>query len=455
MIASTVWAADSGSPRVGWLSSIIGPVQYHSPMGEWADALLNDPVAASAGLRTAKGAEAEWQSRGARIAMAPSSELQVLRLDRDALQVAVTDGRIGVHLDDEDTAKTVEIDLPSGGIWLNAPGDYDIAVGDAHTPAAIQVFAGKVRLGGGLDDRYFAAATPDWFSDWWRSRDNNADLDDPRPWPDVPGVAALSAAGHWELDAKLGNVWFPSDLSGDWTPYRDGVWRFLSPWGWTWIDNASWGFAPSHYGRWARIDGNWAWVPGDKLRATDYSPAVVAFLGTAGIGLSRPGDIGATPAVAWFPLAPGEKLGASGDADGAYQNRRFATAVSRNAFAGGLPVASAMVDDVPTQRFVDAPVILQSLDIPPGTVATKKPVVRIAAAPPVTPEAASEPRPPYVVALRDTPPPPLRPAVRVLVHEIRKHVRVAVAVEIRARPSTSVAHPAHTRAHLAAARRRA
>ena len=27
-------------------------------------------------------------------------------------------------------------------------------------------------------------------------------------------------------------------------------WVWLRPWGWTWVDDAPWGFAPFHYGRW-------------------------------------------------------------------------------------------------------------------------------------------------------------------------------------------------------------
>ena len=87
----------------------------------------------------------------------------------------------------------------------------------------------------------------------------------------------------------------------------------------------------------------------------------MAFLGTAGIGLSRPGDAG--PAVAWLPLAPGEAVGDGNDAN--YRNRRFATAVPRAVFAGGFPVAAALIDDVPEQRFADAPIILGALGIPP------------------------------------------------------------------------------------------
>ena len=80
-----------------------------------------------------------------------------------------------------------------------------------------------------------------------------------------------------------------------------------------------WGFATSHYGRWANIGGSdndagrWGWVPGkrpgndspgDRGDNPAFMPAAVAFLGTAGVGLSYPDAF--SPAVAWFPLAPGE-----------------------------------------------------------------------------------------------------------------------------------------------------
>jgi hypothetical protein len=448
---------------------VAGAVQYRSPAGEWANALINEPIAAGAGLRTISDAESELRIPGARVALAPTSELRVIQLDRDTVEIALTGGRIGVHLADKTSPKTVEIDLPQGGVWLAAPGNYDITAGDAQTPAQIQVFSGKARFGGGLDDSHVAKAAPDWFGDWWRSQDDNADLTDPRPWPRIPGITALGDAGHWELDAKLGNVWYPSDVAPDWTPYRDGVWRYLAPWGWTWIDAAPWGFAASHYGRWARINDHWGWVPGGELDKAEYSPAVVAFLGTAGIGLSRPGDIGAAPAIAWFPLAPGETIGDGADAN--YQNRRFATAIPRAAFAAGLPVANALVDDLPVQRFADAPVILQALGIPPGSppgaavvaAAPRKPEPAVAAAVPAVPAAvpstgvpsSSDERQGYVVALRDAP-------VRAPPREIRKQVRVAsvfvlrtrhlVSFVVRTRHLASALHSPHNRQHLAAAR---
>lgn len=457
-LAGQTWAADSALPLIGRISAIDGAVQYHPPEGAWAEALVNEPVAAGSGLRAAAGAEAEWRGPRARVALAPASELRVLRLDEAALQLALFSGRIGVHLDapdstkadsaKPDSAKTVEIDLPHGGVWLDAPGDYDIIAGDAGTPPAVQVFAGKARLGGGLDDRSLVAAAGDSFSEWWRSQDAAADPAQSPHWPGITGAQVLAANGTWERDSQWGDIWLPSNPAIEWAPYRDGVWRYLAPWGWTWIDRAPWGFAPSHYGRWARLDDRWAWVPGDKVDPADYSPAMVAFLGTAGIGLSRPGDIGAAPAVAWFPLAPRET---PGDADGNYRNRRFATAVPRAAFTSGLPVADTMIDDIPRRRFVDAPVILDALSIAPdGTAGGKRPPVRLASA--VSPPAANADegaRQPFVVALREAPPP--KPVARVAQRVAHKKAHVATAAS-RAHHLASAPRSPHNRTHLAAAR---
>src|ERR1019366_4804757 len=78
---------------------------------------------------------------------------------------------------------------------------------------------------------------------------------------------------------------------------------WVEPWGWTWIDDAPWGFAPFHYGRWAYA-GGWYWIPGTLAPRPVYAPALVAFVGGPGFGVSA--AFGAGGAVAWFPLAPGE-----------------------------------------------------------------------------------------------------------------------------------------------------
>ena len=89
-----------------------------------------------------------------------------------------------------------------------------------------------------------------------------------------------------------------------WAPYRDGHWAWVAPWGWTWVDDAPWGFAVSHYGRWANLGGTWGWVPGPVRMQAVYAPALVAFVGGSNFQLSiSSGPVGG---IAWFPLAPRE-----------------------------------------------------------------------------------------------------------------------------------------------------
>jgi hypothetical protein len=112
---------------------------------------------------------------------------------------------------------------------------------------------------------------------------------------DMVGSADLDAYGTWRTVANYGPVWVPSRVDADWAPYRYGHWSWVEPWGWTWVDDAPWGFAPFHYGRWAYVDNRyWGWVPGPRNAAPVYAPALVAFVGSTG------------PSIAWFPLAPGE-----------------------------------------------------------------------------------------------------------------------------------------------------
>lgn len=97
---------------------------------------------------------------------------------------------------------------------------------------------------------------------------------------------ALEPYGFWVTIDPYGFVWVPADVSADWQPYTDGYWTYTDC-GWTWVDNAEWGWAPFHYGRWA-FDGlyGWVWVPD-----TVWGPAWVAW---------RLGD----GIVGWAPLPP-------------------------------------------------------------------------------------------------------------------------------------------------------
>lgn len=123
---------------------------------------------------------------------------------------------------------------------------------------------------------------------------------------DVVGYADLDEYGSWRPVQTYGNVWFPNRVGYDWAPYRDGHWIWQEPWGWTWVDNAPWGFAPSHYGRWVNVSNRWGWIPRPRNVRHVYAPALVAFVGGSDWSLSLSfGGRGGSP-VGWFPIGPRE-----------------------------------------------------------------------------------------------------------------------------------------------------
>jgi hypothetical protein len=82
-----------------------------------------------------------------------------------------------------------------------------------------------------------------------------------------------------------GSVWVPNRVVAGRMLNHDGHWASVDPWGWTWVDDARWGFAVSHYGRWANLSGTWG-VPGLVHLHAAYAPALVAFVGDNDVQLS-------------------------------------------------------------------------------------------------------------------------------------------------------------------------
>ncbi|MGH7091900.1 MAG: DUF6600 domain-containing protein [Stellaceae bacterium] len=462
VLALTAAPASAGEPlpsRVGRISLAEAGAGWRPAGGDWSDATVNAPVAAGASLRTTGDGRAEIRLGGGVVALAPGSAIDIVRYDSKTLEVALTRGRIGLRLGRRAPQSAVVVDTSRGSVRLAVrlavPGQYDIDAGGAEVASRVTVFAGKAQItGDGIAATILAGhqalasatvvtaatAAPDAFAEWWRGDTGGTATIDHFA-PALTGAAALSANGSWQNTSRFGAVWMPKSLPASWVPFRDGNWRFIAPWGWTWIDRAAWGFATSHYGRWVRVDHHWGWVPpGDP--APGYAPAVVAFLGTPGIGLSYAGGSG--PAVAWFPLGPGEPYWApdAGEPpaaviDGTYRYRRFATAVPRPVFVAGKPVADALVD-IPQRRLAVAPLVAGGPQIPPPTPHT-----------PATPH-------PAAVAVTHKPAAPVHLATKVhLVATIHSAI-VHRAAAHRAITHRAVAHRASVRgtmAHLAAEHR--
>lgn len=97
----------------------------------------------------------------------------------------------------------------------------------------------------------------------------------------------LSPFGHWIEYPAFGYVWIP-EAGRDFFPYvTDGRWM-LTEFGWTWVSDYEWGWAPFHYGRWDYDDYyGWFWVPDDQ-----WGPAWVIWRRANGY-------------FGWAPLRPG------------------------------------------------------------------------------------------------------------------------------------------------------
>src|SRR5438477_7906665 len=414
--ASAPLPPDRSPPnRVGRVSLVSGNLNLQVSSGTaWADAELNQPIFAGEALRTDSRARGEIRIGAKTIDLSNGSEIEIASLLDGVTQILLSRGRIGLRLREAGENEAVEIDVPQGAVWLQVPGTYDIAAGDGEGPLRVGVLGGRAQYAGAGGDRRIEAGqvavlsgsetadaasiepvAADDFVAWCRDNDYDETHLAAAYYISryMTGYDELDGAGIWKINAQYGPVWFPTQ-SEEWAPYRFGHWNWIAPWGWTWLDDQPWGFAPSHYGRWALIDDHWAWVPGNYVARPLYAPAVVAFLGTPGVGLSS--EEGAT--VAWFPLAPGEaywpcyardldyvrnlNFGTAKDisaigigADGEppletfhedFANRLFATVVPRSIFTNGHPVAPARVS-LPEKRLQNAPVLMASPQIAPAS----------------------------------------------------------------------------------------
>jgi hypothetical protein len=316
--------------RVASLSHMEGSVAL-APAGEseWADAVLNRPITRGDRLWTDRGGRAEMHLGTAVLHIDDETFLDVTGLDDAVLQASLNEGTVNARVRELNAAENFEIDTPNLAFRAAQPGDYRIDVDPVRGSTRVTVRSGMALIYGasgqaqqlqagqqvafaGRDlERVAVQPLPaeDGFDRWAADRNRREDQSIaaryvPR---EVVGYQQLDPYGTWANDPAYGAVWFPNVTVADWAPYRYGRWQWISPWGWTWVDDAPWGFAPFHYGRWAVIGSRWCWVPGGLGRRPVYSPALVAFVGGAGGGRSSWNlSIGSSPGIAWYPLAPGE-----------------------------------------------------------------------------------------------------------------------------------------------------
>jgi hypothetical protein len=319
--------ADDDDPpgRAARLSYLSGTVSFQpGSVEDWVPATLNRPMTTGDRLWTESGARAEMHIGSAAVRLDGRTNFAFLNLDDRTAQIQVSVGTVSVRLRRLADDESFEIDTPQMALTLLRPGEYRIEVneqgdatiagvrgGEAEINAGTQTYPvharEQIRVTGTDQPVFDTRAIPpaDAFDNWCQDRDRREDLSESgrHVSRDIPGYADLDSNGVWREYPDYGWVWAPRVAVVDWAPYRYGHWAWIAPWGWTWVDDAPWGYAPFHYGRWVYVGGGWAWVPGPIVPRPVYAPAMVAWVGGANwsIGVSIGG-----PPVGWFPLGPRE-----------------------------------------------------------------------------------------------------------------------------------------------------
>jgi hypothetical protein len=325
-VAGSVFAQDDDPPnRAGRLSYASGSVSFE-PAGtdDWVDAIVNRPMTTGDKLWADQDGRVEVRIDSYALRLGPQTGFSFLNLDDNVVQVRLTEGSLNIRVRRLDENQTLEIDTPNLAFNVLRPGSYRIDVNENGDATLVTVRDGQGEVTGGgsaypiragdsvnfsgvdeLNADVEGIGGGDDFDQWSESRDQRWEHSTSAQYvsDDAVGYEDLDENGQWNSDPDYGTVWYPRNVAADWAPYRYGHWVWVSPWGWTWVDDASWGFAPFHYGRWVVARGRWGWVPSPPRPAyvtreyvrPVYAPALVAWVGGgAAVGVG----------VAWFPLGP-------------------------------------------------------------------------------------------------------------------------------------------------------
>ena len=303
---ATADAADA--PLIaGRVSHVGGTAQiWDARDNSWRAATLNETIGPQSAVRTQTGSRLEVAIGTTALRLGSGTDLSWTRLDPDHTEVEFDQGSLIVSLRDiavrapagarsadagdsaddgasqgsgmypvivsagsilvtlrQAGATRLELDQDGRRLTVAAGGD-DVIV--EHGGERTTLARGQVKGFDSESGRELTAATtadPN-FERWSQERDRQAQASTAYQHvsPAMTGAETLDAHGNWQVDPTYGSIWYPTTVSAGWAPYRQGRWTWVAPWGWTWVDDAPWGYAPFHYGRWVYVGSRWGWVPG-------------------------------------------------------------------------------------------------------------------------------------------------------------------------------------------------
>lgn len=323
--AARAQSEDTFPGRVGRIAEVQGKAWiYDDEQSRWTEAWRNRTLTAGDRLSTERGGHLQAGIGSTELRLDGNTEIEFERLDDERIAVRVHSGSLAVRVRSRDVARDFELLAGPVRGWTDRVGHYRLDREDGVSTwtawrGALQLDTRdqRVTVDAGRSAQLFRegrdATVVTWgqverdaFSDWV-ARDE--DRDDRRAdssryvSPEMTGADELDRYGRWERHPELGMVWYPLQVAPDWAPYRQGRWNWQARWGWTWVDDAPWGFAATHYGRWLSWGGRWVWAPGAYVARPVYAPALVAWVGGGGHGVDVTVSIGGGT-VGWLPLSP-------------------------------------------------------------------------------------------------------------------------------------------------------
>lgn len=323
--ASATYAQDDPPGRIGQLADIQGQAWlFDADRSEWLPAVRNRPLTSRDRIAIEERGRAVIRIGSITLRIAGDSELELQRVNDQQVRLFLHRGTLAVQVTSPEVASEIEVVASSGRFFPLSPGHYrfdrrgnETNVTTWSGALGVEGMAGytisegqrlTLRVIDGSNQLASSISTValDPFSDWVAKDEQRVTQSYASQFvsPEMTGWEDLDRYGRWDNDPQYGALWLPSVVASGWAPYQFGKWIWMAPWGWTWVDNAPWGFAPFHYGRWVSVSGRWAWSPGQRIRRPTYSPALVTWSGRP--HTYRAGH-DAGPAVAWKPLAPQER----------------------------------------------------------------------------------------------------------------------------------------------------
>ena len=318
--------------EVARVSVLLGNVSVEpASVDQFSAAEVNDPLTTGDRIFADVGANSELQTGLLAVRLGQQTDLTVTAMTDPLEQFGLAQGSAHLRTFTPLQGTTVELDTPNVAVIVVQPGDVRVDVDPDGGATTVALISGQVQVSGNgyqqvleegqgvriegsnpVNAQPLDAMAPDGLDRFSNDRDTAYESamqrEDAYVNPQTIGAEDLSSNGDWETDSDDGPVWYPTAVAVGWTPYSCGHWTWIAPWGWTWVDCNSWGFAPFHYGRWVHRGSRWGWVPGPPVVRPIYSPAMVAFVGGAGV-------------TAWFPLGPHEAYTPWYHASALYTNR--------------------------------------------------------------------------------------------------------------------------------------